>query len=298
MTQNDSLPRCSGCEGIIFDRFILKLGQNENERHTCWHSGCLVCSDCNVGLTVKCYMKNGQPYCKDDFYKRFAKTRCANCELGIAPTAIVRRAQENVYHLHCFNCILCKRALNTGRWLCDEFYLMEDNKLVCKSDFESAKQRESSSKRPRTTITAKQLETLKIAYNNSPKPARHIREQLSHDTGLDMRVVQVWFQNRRAKEKRLKKDAHSSKSPNSSNSLSTSHLSPGGTAHPSSPSSSRWSGNGNGLSLDTMPASNASSTLLANETSTSCSSWFDDAIIDEESDDEGDDDDADDSVVY
>lgn len=45
-------------------------------------SGCLVCCDCNVSLTVKCYMKNGQPYCKDDFYKRFAKTRCANCELG------------------------------------------------------------------------------------------------------------------------------------------------------------------------------------------------------------------------
>lgn len=50
---------------------------------------------------------------------------------------------------------------------------------------------ESSSKRPRTTITAKQLETLKLAYNSSPKPARQIREQLSHDTGLDMRVVQV-----------------------------------------------------------------------------------------------------------
>ena len=44
---------------------------------------------------------------------------------------------------------------------------------------------------PRTTIKAKQLETLKVAYNNSPKPARHVREQLSHDTGLDMRVVQV-----------------------------------------------------------------------------------------------------------
>ena len=107
-------------------------------------------------MTVKCYLRNGQPYCKDDFYKRFAKTKCANCELGIAPTAIVRRAQDNVYHLHCFNCILCKRALNTGKfvecllnvwilnfenYLGDEFYLMEDNKLVCKTDYEAAKQR-------------------------------------------------------------------------------------------------------------------------------------------------------------
>ena len=66
---------------------------------------------------------------------------------------------------------------------------------------------DNANKRPRTTITAKQLESLKRAYNESPKPARHVREQLSAETGLDMRVVQVWFQNRRAKEKRLKKDA-------------------------------------------------------------------------------------------
>ncbi|CAE1304949.1 LHX3_4 [Acanthosepion pharaonis] len=66
---------------------------------------------------------------------------------------------------------------------------------------------DGGNKRPRTTITAKQLEALKRAYNESPKPARHVREQLSVETGLDMRVVQVWFQNRRAKEKRLKKDA-------------------------------------------------------------------------------------------
>lgn len=86
-----------------------------------------MCADCNVSLTVKCYMRNGQPYCKDDFYKRFAKTRCANCELGVAPTAIVRRAQDNVYHLHCFNCILCKRALNTGKG--DGERLWEETKL-------------------------------------------------------------------------------------------------------------------------------------------------------------------------
>jgi hypothetical protein len=66
---------------------------------------------------------------------------------------------------------------------------------------------DDNSKRPRTTISAKQLDVLKQAYNNSSKPPRHIREQLAAETNLDMRVVQVWFQNRRAKEKRLKKDA-------------------------------------------------------------------------------------------
>ncbi|XP_010129190.1 PREDICTED: LIM/homeobox protein Lhx4, partial [Buceros rhinoceros silvestris] len=133
-------------------------------------------------------------------------TKCTACQQGIPPTQVVRKAQDFVYHLHCFACIICSRQLATG----DEFYLMEDGRLVCKEDYETAKQNDDSeagAKRPRTTITAKQLETLKNAYKNSPKPARHVREQLSSETGLDMRVVQVWFQNRRAKEKRLKKDA-------------------------------------------------------------------------------------------
>ena len=57
----------------------------------------------------------------------------------------------------------------------------------CVSEYEM----DNSNKRPRTTITAKQLEALKRAYNESNKPARHVREQLSVETGLDMRVVQV-----------------------------------------------------------------------------------------------------------
>ena len=44
---------------------------------------------------------------------------------------------------------------------------------------------------PRTTIKAKQLETLKAAFNATPKPTRHIREQLAQETGLNMRVIQV-----------------------------------------------------------------------------------------------------------
>ncbi|KAG8229202.1 hypothetical protein J437_LFUL001074 [Ladona fulva] len=208
-----TVPRCGGCRGLILDRFILKVLDRT------WHARCLKCGDCAAPLTDKCFAREGHVFCKEDFFKRFG-TKCAACEEGIPPTEVVRRAGEHVYHLGCFACALCRRQLNTG----DEFYLMEDRKLVCKPDYEAARSKglydggcggggvagsdgDAPNKRPRTTITAKQLETLKCAYNNSPKPARHVREQLSQDTGLDMRVVQVWFQNRRAKEKRLKKDA-------------------------------------------------------------------------------------------
>lgn len=44
---------------------------------------------------------------------------------------------------------------------------------------------------PRTTIKAKQLEMLKSAFTATPKPTRHIREQLAQETGLNMRVIQV-----------------------------------------------------------------------------------------------------------
>ncbi|XP_052126448.1 LIM/homeobox protein Lhx3 isoform X2 [Frankliniella occidentalis] len=197
-----SIPKCGGCGEMILDRFIHKVLDRT------WHAKCLKCADCGAQLADKCFARGGQVFCKDDFFKRYG-TKCAGCGLGIPPTEVVRRAQDLVFHLHCFVCVLCNKRLDTG----DEFYLMEDRKLVCRADYEAAKTKEGSldgdqpNKRPRTTITAKQLETLKVAYNNSPKPARHVREQLSQDTGLDMRVVQVWFQNRRAKEKRLKKDA-------------------------------------------------------------------------------------------
>ncbi|CAH2988769.1 unnamed protein product [Chilo suppressalis] len=189
---------------MIVDRYVLKVSDRT------WHAGCLRCVECRAMLSGKCFARNNQLYCTDDFFKRFG-TKCAGCGQGIPPTQVVRRAQSHVYHLRCFACAACARTLNTG----DEFYLMEDGKLVCKPDYEAARAKggegsldgDAASKRPRTTITAKQLETLKSAYSSSPKPARHVREQLAHDTGLDMRVVQVWFQNRRAKEKRLKKDA-------------------------------------------------------------------------------------------
>lgn len=68
-------------------------------------------------------------------FRRFG-TKCSMCEEGICPDMVVRRANEHVYHVSCFQCIICKRELRTG----EEFYLIPtDGRLVCKSDYEMAK---------------------------------------------------------------------------------------------------------------------------------------------------------------
>ena len=74
----------------------------------------------------------------------------------------------------------------------------EDDQDDDKKDCKDGKRRG-----PRTTIKAKQLEMLRSIFNQNPKPTRATREQLAKDTGLPMRVIQVWFQNKRSKEKRM-----------------------------------------------------------------------------------------------
>ncbi|CAJ0565509.1 unnamed protein product, partial [Mesorhabditis spiculigera] len=57
---------------------------------------------------------------------------------------------------------------------------------------------------PRTTIKQNQLDVLNRIFTTTPKPSKHARAKLAGETGLSMRVIQVWFQNRRSKERRLK----------------------------------------------------------------------------------------------
>ncbi|PAV68755.1 hypothetical protein WR25_23659 isoform B [Diploscapter pachys] len=57
---------------------------------------------------------------------------------------------------------------------------------------------------PRTTIKQNQLDVLNRIFTTTPKPSKHARAKLALETGLSMRVIQVWFQNRRSKERRLK----------------------------------------------------------------------------------------------
>lgn len=57
-------------------------------------------------------------------------------------------------------------------------------------------------KRPR--LTSSQSKLLSIIYNQNSKPGIEIRTKIASEFKIPTRTVQIWFQNRRAKEKRHK----------------------------------------------------------------------------------------------
>lgn len=56
--------------------------------------------------------------------------------------------------------------------------------------------------RVRTVLNEKQLHTLRTCYNANPRPDALMKEQLVEMTGLSPRVIRVWFQNKRCKDKK------------------------------------------------------------------------------------------------
>lgn len=222
---------CEGCSRLISDRFLMRVNG------AFWHEQCLQCAACQQPLTATCYFRDTKLYCKTD-YQQLVATKCSGCLEKIAPTELVMRALDSVYHLSCFCCGVCERQLCKG----DEFVL-KDGQILCKSDYEreremlstaspdssdsdkseeeelgvksdlkrTGNQRKCSDdskdprrpKRPRTILTTQQRRAFKASFEVSSKPCRKVRETLAAETGLTVRVVQVWFQNQRAKMKKL-----------------------------------------------------------------------------------------------
>ncbi|KYN26808.1 hypothetical protein ALC57_03849 [Trachymyrmex cornetzi] len=56
--------------------------------------------------------------------------------------------------------------------------------------------------RVRTVLNEKQLHTLRTCYAANPRPDALMKEQLVEMTGLSPRVIRVWFQNKRCKDKK------------------------------------------------------------------------------------------------
>ncbi|KAK0146474.1 LIM homeobox transcription factor 1-beta [Merluccius polli] len=227
---------CAGCSRGISERFLLRVAGAS------WHERCLRCAVCRRPLSNTCYCRDTKLYCKVDYQQVFS-TKCRGCREKIAPTEFVMRALDSVYHLGCFRCCVCERQLckgdrfvvRQGRLLCQQDYEKEqdlhdtispDYSDLEKSDGDDDDDDDEKPekpptttgghrraggggrdpcrpKRPRTILSTPQRRTFKASFEVSPKPCRKVRESLAMETGLSVRVVQVWFQNQRAKMKKL-----------------------------------------------------------------------------------------------
>ncbi|XP_041847370.1 LIM/homeobox protein Lhx8a isoform X2 [Melanotaenia boesemani] len=229
---------CTSCGLEIIDRYLLKVN------NLSWHVRCLSCSVCktSLGRHVSCYVKDKQVFCKLDYFRRYG-TRCARCGRNIHSTDWVRRARGSTFHLACFSCTSCKRQLSTGeecgllenRVFCRPHYdtMMESLKRVKENeqpkvgeigDKDDANSMPRPAKRARTSFTVDQLQVMQTQFAKDNNPDAQTLQRLAERTGLSRRVIQVWFQNCRARQKK-----HISPSQASSavmTSLPTGHLTP------------------------------------------------------------------------
>nr|XP_037270525.1 LIM/homeobox protein Awh-like [Rhipicephalus microplus] len=189
----DALLACAACRGPIRERFYLQALDQP------WHTGCLRCSLCGTGLDsqASCFAREGRIYCRDDYLRAFV--RCCACGAALSPRDLVMRVRGGLaFHVSCFRCASCLCPLLKG-----DVYGMRDNSVFCKLHFQdTAESERNRNKRMRTSFKHSQLRAMKAYFTVNHNPDSKDLKQLSLRTGLSKRVLQVWFQNARAKWRR------------------------------------------------------------------------------------------------
>jgi len=205
------------------------------------HEKCLQCNDCGIHLKDTCFQDKGNYFCHEHYYNRLCSPKCGSCQKDIEYNDLAVPLGDNRYHVGCVACSACGKAIQKGQKIgvvegklfCEndlpnvqndtsvEDSTVEDDEVKKNNSKTSSEnsdedeemddeKAETNSKKknkgdrvPRTNITAKQKEVLKGTFRHTPKPNRLMREQMAKETGLTVRCIQIWFQNKRSKEKRL-----------------------------------------------------------------------------------------------
>merc|ERR550532_2716703 len=200
-------PRCAACHLVFtLTDTVRSLGQSQ------FHVHCFYCSKCHISLDKGMQVgldHLGNLLCEEDFIRHQEdvlntitrdKTKQeieTDADSGIESEVSL----DNIKNL---SGEADKSFEEEGKFLQspdkDEDHDDMDKDL---DDDEKKEGKDGRRRGPRTTIKAKQLEVLKNCFDQNPKPTRLMREQLAKETGLPMRVIQVWFQNKRSKTKRI-----------------------------------------------------------------------------------------------
>ncbi|KAK9968056.1 hypothetical protein ABG768_002404 [Culter alburnus] len=215
--RNKLISYCVGCGHQILDRFILRVFPDLE-----WHAQCLKCAECHQHLdeSCTCFIRDGKTFCKDHCSR--LRSKCAKCHKAFISKEYVMRTGMNIYHIQCFRCESCNRPLLPG----DE-YVLRDGQLLCTDHHEFNKLKSGSNNqqketadpfegmkstaswrtseratRVRTVLSESQLRMLQTCYSANPRPDALMKEQLVEMTGLSPRVIRVWFQNKRCKDKK------------------------------------------------------------------------------------------------
>jgi len=176
-------PRCAGCQ-LVFSETekVRKIDQS------LFHGHCFKCKDCSKDLSeaekVGCD-QNGNLLCESDFLKN----HCDEDPVGNSGTEDCESDKKDEKD----DSILEKGIEPTS----------EEEHDLNKDIIDDPKNKRKRG--PKTTIKPHQLEILKNCFDQNPKPTPKVFEELSKDTGLTKRVIQVWFQNKRSKRKRISK---------------------------------------------------------------------------------------------
>ncbi|KAK1213492.1 ISL1 protein, partial [Pygoscelis papua] len=207
---------CVGCGNQIHDQYILRVSPDLE-----WHAACLKCAECNQYLdeTCTCFVRDGKTYCKRD-YIRYA-IYVLRARLGQVPP-LCRREGEGRYGPSpgAARALGQEASPREGR---ESFFVSSPVSPSTSRPFPppspcppasepiSARQpalrphvhkQPEKTTRVRTVLNEKQLHTLRTCYAANPRPDALMKEQLVEMTGLSPRVIRVWFQNKRCKDKK------------------------------------------------------------------------------------------------
>ncbi|KAK0679142.1 ISL1 protein, partial [Pygoscelis papua] len=224
---------CVGCGNQIHDQYILRVSPDLE-----WHAACLKCAECNQYLdeTCTCFVRDGKTYCKRD-YIRYAIYVEGSLFLFLplfllpppAPSLLPLLAHRRVRVPAVFygGGIRSPAANESGLFLSSSGFCIF--KACLTSGLRVARLRGAtglpasgtepvSARQPalrphvhkqpekttrvRTVLNEKQLHTLRTCYAANPRPDALMKEQLVEMTGLSPRVIRVWFQNKRCKDKK------------------------------------------------------------------------------------------------